>query len=101
MTTDPNTHEPKPYLKDRETLGHWAGKKAQADQLREYQQEWNSYSLDGLPGLHTALKDKGGSIWMSRVGNWTSRHRDEIELVKSSMLIVLVAVVIAQWVGYI
>ncbi|KAL4891507.1 hypothetical protein BDV59DRAFT_203415 [Aspergillus ambiguus] len=101
LTTDPDTDQPKPYLKDRETLGHWANKKVQGNQLREYQQQWNSQSLDGLPGLQTALKDTGRSVWVTRLANWLNRHGDEIEMIKSSILIVLIATMIAQWCGYI
>ncbi|PKX95202.1 uncharacterized protein P174DRAFT_449661 [Aspergillus novofumigatus IBT 16806] len=60
LKLDPETHEPKPYLRDRETLGHFAAKKVEKGQLRSYQREWNSSSLDGLPGLWSAIRDDGG-----------------------------------------
>ncbi|GAB1218023.1 hypothetical protein ATERTT37_007269 [Aspergillus terreus] len=94
LTPDP---DPRPYLKDRETMGHWASKKVEGNVLHEYQRLNNSASLDGLPGLRSALKDAGRSVWAARLGNWASRHRDEIEMVKSVVLIVLVAVLIGQW----
>ena len=49
----------KPILKDRETMGHWASKQVDADELRPYQRMNNAASLDGLTGLRTARKDKG------------------------------------------
>lgn len=101
LSTDPDTREPRPYLKDRETLGNYASKKVEAGQLHEYQRLNNSHSLDGLPGLRSALKDGGRSVWAARLGNWASRHHDEIEMVKSVVLIVLIAVMVGQWWGYV
>lgn len=54
-----------PVLKDRETMGHWASKKIERKELRSYQAEWNSSSLDGLPGLGVAMKDRGKMVWVS------------------------------------
>ncbi|KAF9885867.1 hypothetical protein FE257_012245 [Aspergillus nanangensis] len=61
LTLDPETHKPTPYLKDRETLGHWANKKVESNQLREYQQQCNSRSLDGLPGLRRITRHHPGA----------------------------------------
>ncbi|KAL3454377.1 DUF1446-domain-containing protein [Aspergillus insuetus] len=101
LTFDAETNEPKPYFKDRETLGNWAGKQVEAGTMREYQSQWNSRSLDGLPGLRTALQDKGQSPLMASLGNWARFHRGEIEFVKSSLLLLFVAMAILQWAGYI
>ncbi|KAI9035485.1 pyridoxamine 5'-phosphate oxidase family protein [Aspergillus affinis] len=99
LTTDPDTNSPKPYLKDRETLGHWAGKRVAAGELHSYQRDNNSRSLDGLPGLKTAVKDSGRSVLWSEVRNWSYRYKAEIELVKTSVLILLVAMGAARWLG--
>ncbi|KAE8393329.1 hypothetical protein BDV23DRAFT_149486 [Aspergillus alliaceus] len=101
LTHDPETNEPKPYLKDRETLGYWAGKKANAGQMRAYQKEWNVRSLDGLPGLHSALRDNNKSVWRARLGGWMNRHRDELEMAKTSILLLFAGMAILQWIGYI
>ncbi|KAL4886690.1 hypothetical protein BJY04DRAFT_228481 [Aspergillus karnatakaensis] len=98
---DSETNEPKPYFKDRDTMTKWASKKVDAGDMRAYQEEWNSQSLDGLPGLRTAMQDKGQSIALAKFRNWTEYHRDEIELVKTSALLVFIAIAIAQWAGYI
>ncbi|OJI96628.1 hypothetical protein ASPVEDRAFT_48778 [Aspergillus versicolor CBS 583.65] len=100
LSFDSETNEPKPDFKDRETLGNWASKRVEAGDIRAYQGEWNSRSLDGLPGLRTALQDKGQSVILANFGNWTRYHRDEIEFVKTSALLLFVAMAILQWAGY-
>ncbi|KAL5338273.1 hypothetical protein BJX70DRAFT_408710 [Aspergillus crustosus] len=99
LTFDSETNEPKPYFKDRETLTNWASKKVEAGDMRAYQGEWNSRSLDGLPGLRTALQDKGQSIALANLTNWTHAHRDRIEFAKTSALLLLIAMAIVQWAG--
>ncbi|KAL4999215.1 hypothetical protein BDV10DRAFT_193871 [Aspergillus recurvatus] len=100
LAFDEATNEPKPYFKDRDTLGYWATKKVEAGEMRAYQGEWNSRSLDGLPGLRTALQDKGQSVHLANLSNWIRCHRDEIELVKTSALLLFVVMAILQWAGY-
>ncbi|KAL4735252.1 hypothetical protein BDV11DRAFT_208657 [Aspergillus similis] len=101
LAFDEATNEPKPYFKDRHILDNWASKKVEGGELRAYQREWNSRSLDGLPGLRTALQDRGQSVHLAKLSNWTHYHRDEIELVKTSALLLLVAMAILQWAGYV
>lgn len=48
-----------PYLEDRHTLGHWAGKRILAGDMDDYRSKWNFQSLDGLPGLRIARQDAG------------------------------------------
>lgn len=100
LAVDPETHEPKPYLKDRETLGHFASKVVEKGQLRSYQQEWNARSLDGLPGLWSAVRDSGQYVWVGRARNWLRRHEEEIELVKTSLLLLFFAMAVLRWMGY-
>ena len=101
MQVDPETNNTKPYLQDRDTLGHWTGKRVESNELRTYQKEWNVRSLDGLPGLHTALKDNHQLVWLKQLGNWTRRHRDEIEMVKTSILLLFISMAFLQWAGYV
>ncbi|KAL2827523.1 hypothetical protein BDW59DRAFT_179069 [Aspergillus cavernicola] len=100
LTFDSETNKPKPYFKDRETLSKWATWKVEGGDMRAYQEQWNSRSLDGLPGLQTALQDKGQSVLLAKLGNWTSYHRDEIEFMKTSALLLFIAMAILQWAGY-
>lgn len=34
------------------------------NELQRYQAEWNSSSLDGLPGMRAAVRDAGGRYWV-------------------------------------
>lgn len=54
-----------PMLKDRETMGHWASKMIDKDELQKYQATWNAGSLDGLPGLSVARRDRGERLWVT------------------------------------
>ncbi|KAL4797980.1 hypothetical protein BDV19DRAFT_397278 [Aspergillus venezuelensis] len=99
LSYDSETNEPKPYLQDRKTLSNWAGKVVEAGGIRSYQSEWNSRSLDGLPGLRTALQDSGQSVQLAKLSNWTRYHRDKIEFVKTSALLLFVVMAILQWAG--
>ncbi|KAL9027960.1 MAG: hypothetical protein Q9196_003599 [Gyalolechia fulgens] len=54
-------------LKDRETMGHWASKRIEKNELRKYQAGNNAYSLDGLPALRAALRDAGKSVLWERI----------------------------------
>ena len=54
-----------PYLHDRDTLGHWGSKQVDAGTIDAYRAKNNSYSLDGLPGMRRARRDKGDMIWYS------------------------------------
>ena len=64
-TSDPAEGPFKPVLKDRETMGHWASKMIDKDALQSYQAEWNADSLDGLPGLDVARRDRGERLWIT------------------------------------
>ena len=68
------THDPQkveaneelePVLLDRDTLGHWAKKKIESNQLLDYQAENNSDSLDGCPGMRAAMRDHGDIVWLT------------------------------------
>lgn len=56
-----------PYLHDRDTLGHWGSKQIDAGTIDAYRAKNNSYSLDGLPGMRRARRDKGDMIWYSEI----------------------------------
>lgn len=68
--------------------------------MQTYQREWNTRSLDGLPGLRSALKDSGHYTWRVELENWLSRHWDEVETVKSLALVLLVGLMVLRWNEY-
>lgn len=54
-----------PILQDRETMGHWASKMINKNELQKYQAQWNADSLDALPGLSVARRDRGEMLWLT------------------------------------
>ncbi len=55
--------EVKPVLLDRDTMGHWSHHKVETNTLLDYQAEMNSRSLDGYPGMRSAMRDRGEKVW--------------------------------------
>ena len=49
----------------RPTLDVWAKKTADANKFQSYQNEANSSSIDGLPGLKAARRGAGQTIWVT------------------------------------
>ena len=54
-------------------MGHWASKHIEKKTLREYQTKNNAYSLDGLPGLRVAIRDRGESVLWARFRSWREK----------------------------
>ncbi|PGH14533.1 hypothetical protein AJ79_03026 [Helicocarpus griseus UAMH5409] len=98
LTTDPGTQTPKPYLQDRETMGHWAATKISKNQLHAYQADMNADSLDGLPGLKAAMRDRARGNLIQKglvdVRIWACRNRRGIELVAVMLVSALLTVVV-------
>jgi hypothetical protein len=90
LRDDPETRgKQQPYLHDRDTLGHWAGKKISAGQLQEYQRDNNHASLDGLPGLRAARKDNGEMLWLGDIKAAVRKRGSTMQLVLVAFLSVL------------
>ncbi|KAJ5724795.1 hypothetical protein N7493_006523 [Penicillium malachiteum] len=87
LSIDPESNKSTPYLKDRQTLKTFSTKKfSQEGEMQRYQQRMNTHSLDGLPGLRSALKDSGYHTWRLELANWFTRRWDNIERLKSVAL---------------
>lgn len=97
LDTDSESDESKPYLKDRETLSRYAAKMVSSGKTQEYQQECNNRSLDGLPGLQSALRDGGNPIWRLKLENWLNQHRDEVKTVKVLALLLIAILMGLKW----
>lgn len=71
LTTDYDPNDPesqrerRPVLLDRETMGHWSRNKIEKNELLQYQADNNLSSIDGCPGMRTAMRDHGDLIWLS------------------------------------
>lgn len=73
--------ETKPVLLDRDTMGHWAHRKVETNTLLDYQAENNSYSLDGCPGMRSAMRDHGERVWLTLLMARARRIRTQREAI--------------------
>lgn len=64
---------PRAYLKDRETLGHWAGQQVEKGTLHAYHQKMNTRSLDGCAGLKAARRANGENLLLNDAYIWIKR----------------------------
>lgn len=70
LTTAPTSEdvesgETKPILLDRDTMGHWSHRKVETNTLLDWQAEYNSSSLDGCPGMRSAMRDHRDRVWLT------------------------------------
>lgn len=96
---DPAKHVP--YMADRDTLGHWAGKQVEQNKLEAYQEANNVDSWDGLPGLRAAMRSKDGRVrlLLKDAKAWSARHRDAMMMSMSMLTGMILTVVILQALG--
>ncbi len=90
--------ETKPVLLDRDTMGRWARKKIETDSLGEYQAEKNARSLDGCPGLRSAMRERGDWVWLVLLMAWVRRMRGQREAMGVGAVIGMVVVLGGQMV---
>lgn len=64
---DDKSGEMKPVLLDRDTMGHWSHRKVETNTLLEWQAEYNSSSLDGCPGMRSAMRDHKDRVWLTLI----------------------------------
>ncbi len=90
------------YLGDRRTMGHWASKKVEKNELQAYQRDMNAYSLDGLPGLLAARRDRGqgkGQRALNNVRVWIRRMWGMREAVGVGVIIGVLCMVLIGLLG--
>ncbi|KAI9809778.1 MAG: hypothetical protein M1825_000211 [Sarcosagium campestre] len=68
-------------FEDRKTLGHWASNKVNKNELLPYQMINNARSLDGLPGLRAARRDRGERFWLESTMAWLRRIKAQWDAV--------------------
>lgn len=91
------------YLEDRKTMGHWASKKVEKNELQAYQRDMNAYSLDGLPGLLAARRDRGQETLQRALENlrsWTRRMWGMREAVGVGVIIGVLFMVLVGQLGF-
>jgi len=82
---------PRAYLKDRETLGHWAGQQVEKGTLHAYHQKMNARSLDGCAGLKAARRANGENLLLNETYIWVKRTTGQWrEMLLGAMLAIIV-----------
>jgi len=66
---------------DRPTMPRWANKMVERDALGGYRKQANWRSLDGLPGLRMARRDRGQWMWVENIRAWGRRIGGQREAV--------------------
>ncbi|GAO17436.1 uncharacterized protein UV8b_06020 [Ustilaginoidea virens] len=90
----------KAHFENRPTLQEFAQRTVDRGEMPDYQKKWNARSLDGLPGLRSAWRDSGRHVWSAQYQNWVSRHRHQLEDLKTLAILTLVLVLIGKvWQG--
>ncbi|OAQ99785.1 hypothetical protein LLEC1_06514 [Akanthomyces lecanii] len=97
LDPDPTLLDPKPCLQTRSRLQEYAQYTIDRGQLRGYQMKNNFESLDGLPGMHSALRDSGRSIWWAECKNWHSRNQHRLQLVQYGIVGLFAILILQTW----
>ncbi|OAA72572.1 FMN-binding split barrel [Cordyceps fumosorosea ARSEF 2679] len=87
LDPDAAAKEPTPRLLTRPRLDQFGQYTVDRGQLQDYKKRHNTRSLDGLPGLHCALRDSGQSVWWAECQNWHCRHQPTIERVQMGIIL--------------
>lgn len=82
---------------DRETLGHWAGKRVEAGEMGGYRVKNNLRSLDGLPGLRAARRDVGEWFWVEDARARVRRVMGQREAVGVGVVVGVLMVLLVQF----
>ena len=88
--------ELEPALLDRDTLGHWARKKIESNRLLDYQAENNSDSLDGCPGMRSAMRYHGDIVWLTLAKAKVRRVVAQTEALSVGVALGLVLLIVSE-----
>lgn len=101
LTTAPTSEgttsgETEPILLDRDTMGHWSHRKVETNTLLDYQAEYNSSSLDGCPGMRSAMRDRGDRVWVMLLKARIRRIGTQTEAVLAGIVLGVALLAFAQ-----
>ncbi|KAF6228886.1 hypothetical protein HO133_006998 [Letharia lupina] len=101
LTTAPTSEgttsgETEPILLDRDTMGHWSHRKVETNTLLDYQAEYNSSSLDGCPGMRSAMRDRGDRVWVTLLKARIRRIGTQMEAVLVGIVLGVALLAFAQ-----
>lgn len=77
-------------------MDDWADYMIEHNKLREYQAQWNHSSLDGLPGLKVARRDRGEVLWVGDLKAWSRRVVGQREAVLVGVVVGMVVYSVLQ-----
>lgn len=80
-------------------MGHWAGRKVETNTLTKWWIDYNSDSIDGLPGMRVSRRLRGDSLLLGDMKFWFSKHRCQTEMIVSALLASLFTVLALQFAG--
>jgi hypothetical protein len=87
------SEDPRAYLQDRKTLGHWARQQIEKGIMDAYRQKMNARGLDGCGGLKVARRMNGENLLLGDISIWfrrTIRQRDAMLLGAVLMFVAMV-----------
>lgn len=79
----------------RPAMDYWSSVKAQGNQIHKYQCQNNSDSVDGLPGLRTARRDAGQTLWVGDAKARLKRIGAEREAIAVGFFLAVLAYAVA------
>ena len=77
-------------------MGHWAHRKIETNTLLDYQAENNASSLDGCPGMRSAMRDHGDRVWLALLKARMRRIRTQWDAVLVGIILGTVLLLSAQ-----
>ena len=92
------THAARHFVQ-RESLKRWAGKMEEGGKMAGYRQLKNTTSLDGLPSIRVARKEKGFHTWVDVCRVFLGRTLAETRGMAFGALVAIIAIVLAQSLG--
>ena len=77
-------------------MGHWSHRKVETNTLLDYQAEYNSSSLDGCPGMRSAMRDRGDRVWVMLLKARIRRIGTQTEAVLAGIVLGVALLAFAQ-----
>ncbi|TKA64528.1 hypothetical protein B0A49_10082 [Cryomyces minteri] len=97
---EPETHRlQKEGWNDRPTMPRWAIKQAAKRGLEPYRRGNNWRSLDGLPGLKAARRDRGQWLWFDDGKAWATGRAQQWESVLCGVVIAVIVIALLNRIG--
>ena len=87
-----------PILEDRDTMGHWSRNKIEKNELLEWQAYYNSSSIDGCPGMRSAMRDHGDRVWFVLIRARVRRLLAQKEALSVGLCVGVVLVLVFQFI---